>query len=182
MRPNASDIEGLWNTTAGGDGTLSSPGNGTGNYNPQEIPQYVFDSDSNRKHNSYGFCNKSSTSSSPICGLNTGFYIKLQPYPSLLIAFRFRTANNLIERDPLIITIEGSNQNSSNLLSGSSWTLIYNGSTGLETAIDRFQFGTTQWLSDNWLWFQSYRILVLTKRNSSNAVQYGEMELYGYYY
>ena len=38
-------------------------------------------------------------------------------------------------------------------------------------------------LSNNLLWFKNYRILVIQKRNnSSNAVQYADVELFGYYY
>ncbi len=182
LYPNTNRIYGLWNTIARGNSTLSSPGNGSGNYNPVETPQGIFDSDSASKYTSYGPCNNSFSVASMNCGINTGFYVILQSCPSLLIAFRFRTANNLEERDPLRVTIEGSNRNSSELLSGSSWILIYNGSTGLDHDPGRYQFGSTQSLSNNLRWFKNYRILVIQKRNLSNAVQYAGVELLGYYY
>jgi hypothetical protein len=153
-----------------------------GNYNEAEIPEYVFDSDKTTKYNSYGVCSRIPSSKNLDCGINTGFYVVLRSCPSLLIAFRFRTANDLSERDPFRITIEGSNQNSSDLLFGSSWTLIYSGSTGLDTISDRYTYGVTQWIPNNLLWFKSYRVLVIEKRDVPNAVQYADVDLYGYYY
>lgn len=182
MYANASVIHGLWNTSASNDGMLSSPGAGPGNYNPEETPEYALDNNFDTKYNSYGSCGKSRETSSSECGLNTGFYVILQSCPSLLIAFRFRTANNIPERDPISITVEGSNEDSSRLLDGSSWSLIYSGSTGLDEEPDRYNFGTKQLILNSTLWFTSYRLLVTSKRDTSNAVQYADVEFYGYYY
>lgn len=181
LYPNTTQIYGLWDTTAGGNSDLSSPGNGPGNYNPVETPQNIFDNISTTKYTSFGNCSNNNTIISLSCGINTGFYIVLQSCPSLLIAFRFRTGNDVPARDPLLVTIEGSNRNSS-LLSGSSWILIYKGSTGLDSDPGRQQFGSIQSLSNNLHWFKSYRILVSQKRGSSDAVQYADVELFGYYY
>jgi hypothetical protein len=41
--------------------------------------------------------------------------------------------NSLPARDPMTITIEGSNQPSSVLLFGSNWTLIYSGTSGFDS-------------------------------------------------
>jgi hypothetical protein len=41
--------------------------------------------------------------------VNTGVYLTLQRRVSLLVALRFRTSFLSIERDPLTITVEGSN-------------------------------------------------------------------------
>ena len=182
MYPNTSDIYGIWNATAGSDSNLSSVGNGHGNYYFRELPQNVFDRDSAHKYTSFGSCEANVEPLSLSCGLDTGFFVTLRPWPSLLLAFRFRTANDNPERDPLTVTIEGSNDNSPDLLSGSSWTLIYNGSSGLDMNPNRLQFGTTQELSNNLLWFKSYRVLVTGKRGLSDSVQYDDMELFGYYY
>ena len=182
LYPAADGIYGLWNTTAGDDSTLSTPGNASGNYNPEKTPQGIFDSDSTTVYTSYGSCARDNSTASATCGINTGFYVTLQSCPSLLIAFRFRTAYNFAECDPLVLTIEGSNRNSSELRSGTSWTLIYTGSTGLDVDPGRLELGDIQSLSNNALWFKNYRILVTQKRNISHAVQYADIELFGYYY
>jgi hypothetical protein len=116
------------------------------------------------------------------CGLSTGFQLTARPYPALLTAIRVATGNGDMKSDPLTITIEGSNRPASDLFLGSSWTLIYNGSTGLSNVTARALFGSMQYLWNNSNWFSSYRVLVAAKRNSSNAVEYGGVELYGYYY
>ncbi len=100
---------------------------------------------------------------------------------SLLASIRFCAAPSLPERDPMTITIEGSNQPSSSaLLLGSSWNLIYNGSSGLNSDPGRTSFGMTQTIPNNVLWYNSYRLLITSKRNISNAVQYSEVQLFGY--
>jgi len=172
-------VYGLWNTTAGGSSSLSTPGSGIGNYNPTQIPQNVFDQNSTTKYTSYGICNQSAISLL-ICGANTGLYLTLQRGASLLTGIRFCSAPSLPERDPITITVEGSNQPSSALLLGSSWTLIYNGSSGLDSDPGRSSLGVTEIISNNVVWYQSYRLLIISKRNMSNAVQYSEVELLGY--
>jgi hypothetical protein len=54
-------IYGVWNTTAG---------TSSGNYNPNEIPQYAFDQNITTKHSSYGICNHNSSSAALECGAN----------------------------------------------------------------------------------------------------------------
>lgn len=119
---NTSDIFGLWNTVAGGNGTLSTPGN----YNPEEIPQYALDRTSGSKHNSYGCCQRWNSSDSMECGTSSGLHISLGLCPSLLTDFRFRAGNNSADRGPLQITIEGSNQNASGISNG--YLITYSGS------------------------------------------------------
>ena len=203
LYPINDSIIGLWNTSAGDDSKLSGPssdsdaaaviqaaifaagGGGNalpGKYNLNEIPEDALDRNENTKYTSYGFCNGNPQIKNMACGINTGFHLTLGSHESLLTAFRFRTANDYPERDPLHITIEGSNENPTSLTSGSSWTLIYNGPSGLNNIKSRCWFGITMKLSNNFDWFTSYRILVNGKRNSSSAVQYSDVELLGYYY
>ncbi len=115
-----------------------------------------------------------------ICGANTGVYLTLERGASYLIAIQFSAANNLPARDPLALTIEGSNQISSALALGSSWTLIYNGSTGLDTDPGRYNDGTVQYIPNNIISYSSYRLLITSKRSIQNAVQYSEVMLLGY--
>lgn len=172
-------IYNIWNTFAGQNSTLSGPGNDTGTYNPNEIPQSVFDQNLTTKYTSYGTCNRYS-SNLPQCGVNTGFYVSLQRGAVLLKSVRFCTTNARPERDPRTITIEGSNQPSATLLLGSSWTLIYNGSSGLDLDPGRTSYGTMQTISNNLMTYQSYRFLITSIRNMSNSVSYSEVELYGF--
>ena len=175
-------IYGLWNTTASGDSTLSTLGPSAGSYGTSQGPDNAFDQNSTTKYTSYGVCNSSSAPSlaRSVCGTNTGVFLTLQRGPSVLIAIRFRAATSLPERDPMRITIEGSNQPSSVLLLSSSWTLIYHGSNGFDSDPGRSNFGVTEMLPNNAVLYQSYRLLVTSTRNISNAVQYSEVELIGY--
>jgi hypothetical protein len=114
------------------------------------------------------------------CGNNTGLYLSPQRGSSLLLAFRFWTADNCSLCDPYIITVEGSNKPQPVLPSGSSWTLIYNGSSGLQTDPGRYSFGQMIWLSNNIVYYSSYRILIVLKRGLASFVQYSEVELFGF--
>ena len=78
---------------------------------------------------------------------------------SLLLDLQFCTGNDLQNRDPFTITIEGSNQAPSLLTLGSSWTLIYNGSTGLQPFTNRYTCGAILSVPNNSVWYSSYRIL-----------------------
>ncbi len=57
------------------------------------------------------------------------------------------------------MTIEGSNQVLSALTLGSSWALIYNGATGLDSDPSWGSYGSTQTLSNS-ISYASYQILV----------------------
>jgi hypothetical protein len=171
-------IYGLWNTTAGGDSNAATAGSGVGNYVAAESPPNAFDLNTATKYNSYGPCTASSAFS-VACGLNTGAYFTPSGGSSLLQSLRFCTANDSPNRDPITVTVEGSNQPSSALTFGSSWSLIYNGSTGLDTDPGRYTYGITQNISNS-VWYLSYRILVTSKRNVEDSVQYAEVQLIGY--
>ena len=171
-------VYGIWNTAAGSDSWPSFLGNSTGCYFPNEEPKRAFDQLNGTKYTNFGVCN--STVSRPQCGLNTGLYLTLQRGRSLLLNVRFCTGNNVLARDPFTVTIEGSNQPSTALTNGSSWSLIYSGSTGLQNVTGRTQCGANQTLQYNYLWYNSYRILVTSKRGNDHATQYSEVELFGY--
>jgi hypothetical protein len=172
-------VYGVWNTTTGGDSTLSTVGSGVGNYYTGETASNAFDNQTTTKYTSFGICALAGPTSL-VCGLYTGLYLIPQQGPSLLLSFQFCTGNDLPNRDPLTITVEGSNQSSSLLTLGSSWTLIYNGLTGLQSISSRSTCGTIQSVSNNSIRYSSYRILVTTKRGSEIATQYSELKLMGY--
>lgn len=112
--------------------------------------------------------------------MGTGVYVTLQRGASLLVAVQFCAANNLPERDPLTVTIEGSNQPSSALTLGSSWTLICNGLTGLNPDPGRFAGGTVEYILNNMISYASYRLIITSKRNITNSIQYSEVKLLEY--
>ena len=170
-------VTGLWNTVAGGNSTVSSPGTCIGCFWANEYPERAFDRTAVRYIN-YGACGRSVSLLS--CGENTGLHLTLRRGSSLLVYVVIIASMTVPERDALTITIEGSNERSSSLFLGSSWTLIYNGPTGLLINPGRNQSGQVINMTGNTVWYSSYRILTITKRGNSDSAQFGEIELYGY--
>ena len=171
-------VYGLSKTTLSGNGTLATPGTGVGNYYDGEIPRYALDQNINTKYTNFGDCYRNGFNQD--CGTDTGFYVTPQQGATLLLAIQFTTANNIPERDPLSIIIEGSNATSSALMLGASWSLIFSISTGLEIDPGRKTDGPLVCLPKNVVWYTSYRILVTSIRDSNDAVQYSEVKLFGY--
>jgi hypothetical protein len=96
------------------------------------------------------------------------------------VAFRISTTTTYETRDPITVTVENSNKSISALKLGSSWTLIYNDSSGLNDNPGGGTFDETQWLLNNSIWYSSYRFLIASKRGGGNYVHYSELELLGY--
>ena len=167
---------GVWNTTAGGDSIPATPGYSVGNFVPVQTPTQAFDRNFSTKYVSFSAYSMGTSNTNS--GINTGLYLTPQRGPSLLTAIQFCTANDYEERDPLTMTIEGSNQTSSALTYGSSWTLIYNGTTGLEGVTNRSVYGPVVLLSYNSIWYASYRFFITSKRAALDGVQYSELELF----
>ena len=146
------------------------------NFYPGEIPAYAIDNNNSTKYTNFGF---GTLSTSDIrCGCYTGFYVTPMNGPTILKAIQFSTRNNLSDRDPITVSIEGTN--SSLLTIGSSWTLIYSGSSGLDIDPGRYTLGVQQ-IFNNTSAYISYRLLIITKRAIGTAVQYSEAVLLGYY-
>ena len=103
-----------------------------------------------------------------------------QQGPTLLLAVQFTTGRTSPARDPISITIEGSNATSSALMLGASWFWITSLSTGLELNLDRMVDGPLICLRNNANWYTSYRILVTSVRSVTDCVQYSEVKLFGY--
>ena len=167
----------VWNVSAGKDSYPSSPGWGAGQYWYSNAPSNVFDGNLTSLFCSYGTC--AFLVYNITCGQNTGVYVTVQQDPFVLDAFRIATGQ-LAVRDPLAINIEGSNQIGSALTLGSSWTLIYNGTSGLSTDPGRYSLGVKQAISDNILAFASYRFLVVEKRGVESSAEYAEIQLFGH--
>lgn len=111
-------------------------------------------------------------------GINTGFYVTLNAGYCHLRGFRFTTASDRPERDPIEVTIEGSNASSTLLTLGKSWSSIYEGSSGLKIDPGRSESGTIQTIHTNTI-FNSYRVLITKQRGIDSSVQYSEVEFYG---
>ena len=157
---------------------MAGEGSSKGNYNTNEGPLAVFDGIVATNYNSFGSCNL--TVSALDCGEKTGFYVTLKSGPTLLRAFHFRAGHYSAKRDPLTVTVEGSNQDSALLTFGSSWSLVYQGSTGLDVDPGREKFGRVQMIANNSNWYLSYRLLVTTKKGAEVGVEYAEMQFFGY--
>ncbi|CAF1026951.1 unnamed protein product [Adineta steineri] len=170
-------IIGIYKTTVGTNSTTATPGNYIGQYIPTESPYNACDNNTGTKYLSFGTCGETTIDS--ICGLNTGLYLELQRGLSLIIGLQMCTGNDYPERDPFIISLEGSNLSGTVLNLGTSWTLIYNGPSGLQTDPGRSTCGRFQSIN-NTIQYKSYRFLVSAKRSISNSVQYSEVHLYGY--
>ncbi len=158
----------VWNVSAGEDSIPASPGVSTGNYWYWNSPNNAFDGNLSTVLCSYGVCNL--TEYRIECSQNTGVYVTAQQGPFVLQAFRIAMGTYGSPCDPMTITIEGSNQMGSALVLGSSWTLLYNGTSGLSIDPGRTSLGIQQIITNNTLTFASYRI--------ESCVEYGEVQLF----
>ena len=176
--PSTVNAYAIWNTTAGQNSVPSSEGLGIGNYYYNQYARNLFDGNWTTAISLYGVGNASTSTTT--AGLNTGVYLTIPGDPFFLKAFRFvTTPSSDLNRDPLKVTIEGSNLNGSALTLGSSWTLIYNGTTGLDATSGRTQPGIRQTLNNNASAFSSYRFLFTQRRGTSAyCIELVEIELY----
>ncbi|CAF1157106.1 unnamed protein product [Adineta ricciae] len=174
-------IEGIWNATAGGDSLNVTKGQSNGQYpTSSEGPASVGDYDLSTKYNNYG--NSNYTKSLSNVGAGTGFYVTLTVGACVVTGIQFATANDAPGRDPITMTLEGSNITDTSLLStGSSWTLIYSGSTGISniTIPPRSTYVDVQNFT-NVHRFKSYRFIMTTQRGVATNLQYSEAHLLGY--
>ena len=171
-------VYGLWNTTAGRNGSPVTASSGIAQYQSSEGPGKAFDQNSGTKYLLYGSC--SAVANPDYCGINNGLHVSPQQGLTLLLAIQFTTGSDNPDRDPLSITIEGSNATSSALMLGTSWSLVYNGSTGLNVDPGRQNNSLSQCIPHNANWYLSYRLLVTSTRSVSSDVQYSEVKLFGY--
>jgi alpha-L-fucosidase 2 len=87
------------------------------------------------------------------------------------------TANDMPGRDPLAITVEGSNDPNAAAAGGNGFTLLYDGPTGLEIDPGRNTWGPVLTFP-NGTAYKTYRVLVTrTRDDSGDGVQYSEVRL-----
>jgi len=167
-------VESLWNTFAGGISAIATENStGVGTYYTGDSADNLFDGSTTTAYSSRG----NSTGNNALAGLYTGFYLTIAQCQSTLVTFRFATASTAASRDPITITVEGTS--CGDLSTCTNWTLLYNGTTGLDNVTNRSSYGSFQNIPSPQS-FASYRFLVTAKRSSSNFVSYSEVQLYGY--
>ena len=81
-------------------------------------------------------------------------------------------------RDPLAITIEGSNATNADQAGGNGYTLIWQGPTSFYTDPGRNTWGQ-RYNFVNTVGYKSYRVLVTALRGSGGGAQYSEVRLFG---
>ena len=167
----------IWNSRARRNSYSISIGYGKGQMPPNETVSNILDHSIHTKYSSFG--SGSADGISLTSGLNTGFYLTLNAVVCIVTGFQFTTAMSQPNRDPMRITLEGSNTNHSLLTFGASWTLIYNGSSGIEIDPGRGKTGSRQSLNNSRP-YRSYRILVVSKRGIESGVHYAEFAFYGH--
>lgn len=154
-------IVGVGATAGSSSSTLGVAGNGSPNYPGNEGPTNSIDQNITTKYLNFG-------------GTNVGFIVTPSS-PLILNTFGFFTANDAAGRDPLRITLEGTNSPNATTTLNSTWSLIYNGPTGLVNQLGRQQSGDVIQFTANTP-FQSYRLLV-TQTRGDNIMQFGEVFL-----
>jgi hypothetical protein len=168
-------IYGLFNTRAGGP-----TGGFEGRYSPySETPSKAIDNRTNTKYLNYG-TNGTMNLMMTQPGANTGFYVTpTLTSTSVTNGLLFATGDDYPQRDPITVTLEGTN--STVLNTSSIWTLIYNGSTGIDSSasINRSTYGTLQ-VFTNTIAYRSYRLLITSQRAIHDAVQYSEALIMNY--
>ncbi|CAF4134679.1 unnamed protein product, partial [Adineta steineri] len=170
-------VYGVHNTKINQDSQASGSGLSSGHYPTDDSPANACDGATSTKYLNFGTCSEGGYDIT--CGLDTGFYLELKRGVALVTGLQICTGSDFPERDPLTVSLEGSNQSGASLTLGSSWTLIYNGPSGLQTNLGRLTCGIMQ-LMNNSIQYKSYRFLVSSKRGASNSVQYSELKLFGY--
>lgn len=169
-------IVAIWNTTASGNSTDSTAGTGSaGQYPTNEAAPNVVDGTNNKYLNFGGGGGAGVQTDSK--GVGTGFYITPGVTDSIVKAFQFTAANDAVNRDPLTITIEGSNAVGAALKTGTSWALIYSGTTGLATDPGRNTPGVLVPVTNSTT-YDSYRVIVTSQRGIANSTQYAEVQFY----
>lgn len=167
-------IKGLYNTVAGGP-TGGFEGRFAGS---SERPPQVIDNNLTTKYLNYGTTSVGNAQlTNP--GKDSGFYVTPNVGYSMANGVLFAAANDFAQRDPLTVTIEGTN--ATNLNATGVWTLLYNGPTGLDPINNhtRNAYGTAQVFSNS-IAYKSYRVLITSQRGIEDSVQYAEAHIMKY--
>jgi len=113
-------------------------------------------------------------------GIDTGFVVTPHLGATVVTGVQFGTANDMPDRDPLAITLEGSNAPDADKAKGKGFTLIYKGPSGLTKDPGRNTLGQVIAFA-NTQSYKTYRVLITQVRGGANAdaTQYSEVKLIG---
>jgi CSLREA domain-containing protein len=129
-----------------------------------EGPANAIDNDGNTKYLNKG-------------RIGTGLIVTTQSAGQRVITgLRLTTAGDTPARDPVTITLEGTNAPNATTSLNSTWTLLYDGPTGLTTDPGRNRLGASVTIP-NTTAYLSYRLLVTGVRGASDSMQFSELEL-----
>jgi hypothetical protein len=111
-------------------------------------------------------------------GVNTGFVITPAMGARTINGFQIAAGNDSPNRDPLMITIEGSNATDAGTSGGNGFVTLWEGVSGLSADPGRSTWGTrvSFW---NTTAYRTYRVLVTQTRNNTDGAQYSEVRLFG---
>jgi hypothetical protein len=162
----------LKQTTAGGSNVLAGTGDFGGIGGSDEQVANAIDGDLGTK-----YFNKAENEGEP-GGIDSGFVVTPHLGPTVVTGIQFATANDVPERDPQTITIEGSNDPDADKAKGGGFTLIYKGPSGLATDPGRKSWGQVIAFT-NTQSYKTYRVLITETRPGADATQYSEVKLLG---
>jgi hypothetical protein len=160
----------LKQTSKGKPNTLAVNGDFGGDGNDEQVPNAI-DGNLDTK-----YFNKSRDDDAGSPGINTGFVVSPASGAAVVTGLQMATANDGPERDPLRITIEGSNDPRATGPQGKGFTLLYEGPTGLDNDPGRNQWGQAIGFK-NATAYKTYRVLVTATRSEGDATQYSEVRL-----
>ncbi|CAF0991200.1 unnamed protein product [Adineta ricciae] len=167
-----SNLVAIYDATAGSDSTPALSGSGIYTYPLANGPSKAFDKLLNTSYRFRGFGTNLQS------GINSGFYVTYACDSFIFTAVRFASADASRNRDPIAVTIEGSDETTQEKLGkGDSWHLLYSGSTGLYAVNSSMTYGNLQKLFVN-ASYKSYRVLVTEKRGSDSSVEYSEIKFF----
>jgi hypothetical protein len=164
-------IQGIKLTMKGGPTTFTVNGDYGGD-GTQEPPANALDGSPANKY----FCHAQNETKDP--GVDTGLLITPKIGSSIVTALQFYTANDMADRDPLTVTLEGSSDPQAVTEGFKDFRLIYEGTSGLDLDPDRGNAGL-QISFTNSNAYKTYRLLITKTRAKTDATQYGEVILFG---
>jgi hypothetical protein len=139
----------------------------------EELAVNAIDGDLNTK-----YFNKAQNNAGS-AGIDTGFVVTPHVGSTVVTGIQFATAGDVPDRDPLAITIEGSNAPDADKAKGNGFTLIYRGQSGLTKDPGRNIWGQVVAFT-NTQSYKTYRVLITQVRSDgADATQFSEVKLLG---
>jgi hypothetical protein len=157
--------------TAKGKGSTLAVSGDFGGDGDVELVESVIDGSLDTK-----YFNKGTDGEGKIPGIDSGFLVTPKAGAKVITAIQFATANDSEERDPVNITLEGSDADDAAKAPGSDFTLIYSGPSGLSGVLDRNHWGQVIAFTNAHA-YKSYRVLITAVRGEANGTQYSEVKL-----